>query len=125
MVAVLVNATMLLLVNWRPGWRAVPILTPETAEVLPEVNASVAVAVVANIVYLVVDRTWMRALGDVLVTAVGIVALVAVWQTFPFAFPGQTFAWETLVRVLLILGLAGSATAIVATLARWGRGHSR
>jgi len=50
-IAVVVNAVLLYAVNVWPGWQAVPFLTAETAAVVPLVNASVLVSLVANAVY--------------------------------------------------------------------------
>jgi hypothetical protein len=120
--AIAINAAMLWLVNGWPGWEAVPFLTQDTIDVIPLVNASIAAAIAVNVVYFVADPPWLRALGDVLVTAMGIVALVAWWRVFPFEFSGQTFDWELAVRVLLVLAMAGSAIAVVAGLVRLAAG---
>ncbi len=111
-VAVLVNAVILVLVNVRPGWDVLPFLTADTTRVLPLVNASIAAGVIANSMYLLADPPALRSLGDVVVTTVGLVALVALWRVFPLAFPGQTFGWAVLARVLLLLGMVGSVISI-------------
>ncbi|PFG38197.1 hypothetical protein ATJ97_0669 [Georgenia soli] len=115
-IAVVVNAVMLYAVNAWPGWQAVPFLTADTAAVIPLVNASILVSLVVNAVYVVHDPAWVRALGDLATSAVGLVALVRMWQVFPFDFGGATFDWELLTRWVLGLGIAGSAIAIVVAL---------
>ncbi|PRZ05175.1 hypothetical protein BCE75_108154 [Isoptericola sp. CG 20/1183] len=119
---VLVNVLLLVLVHGWPGWESVPFLTPETAEVLGEVDAAIVVGIVANLGYLVADPPWLRALGDVVTAAVGLVATIAVWNVFPFEFTGQTFPWDTVLRVLLVAGMVGSVVAIVVALVRLARG---
>ena len=115
-IAVVVNAAMLYAVNAWPGWQAVPFLTADTVTVLPLVNASVVVSLVANAVYVVHDPAWARALGDLATSAVGLLALVRMWQVFPFDFGDATVDWELVTRWVLGIGIAGSAIAIVVAL---------
>jgi hypothetical protein len=112
-VGVLVNAAMLYVVNVWPGWEAVPFLTEDVSLVLGLVNASILVNLVANVVYLVADPRWLKALGDLLNATIGLAALLQVWQVFPFAFSGSQFDWALLARVGLGVAIVGSAVAIV------------
>ena len=77
LVAVLVNGGLLYAANVWPGWEAVPFLTSETHQVLGLVNASILVSAAVNLVYLVTNPRWLRALGDVVTTGVGIAAPAA------------------------------------------------
>ncbi|GAA4735023.1 hypothetical protein GCM10023216_29750 [Isoptericola chiayiensis] len=122
-VAVAVNGLLLVLIHGWPGWETLPVLTEQTVEVLPAVDASVVVSIVANLVYLVVDPPRLRALGDVVTTAVGLVAVVTIWVVFPFAFTGS-FDWAPVVRVLLVIAVVGSTIAIVVGLVRLATGRS-
>ena len=117
---VVVNVVLLVLINVWPGWEAVPFLTDRTPEVLGIVNASLVVAVVANLMLAVADPPRFKALTDLAITGVGIAALVRIWQVFPFDLQGT--AWETVVRVLLVVGLVGSGIAFLAALVRLVRG---
>ncbi|MEG3616755.1 hypothetical protein [Isoptericola haloaureus] len=123
-VAVLVNGLLLVLIHGWPGWEAVPFLTPRTTEVLTAVDASIVVGIVANLVYLLADPPRLRALGDVVTTAVGLVAVVVVWRVFPFDFAG-TFDWALVVRILLVVAMVGSAIGIVVGLVRLATGRGR
>lgn len=120
-VAVLVNATILVLLYGWPGWQAVPFLTAGTVLVLPAVNASVAVNLAANVLYVVTDPPWLKALGDAVTTTVGLVALWRLWTVWPFAFERGPVDWDLVARVVLLVGLVGSAIAIVVALVRFGR----
>jgi hypothetical protein len=115
-VAVLVNATMLYLVNVWPGWDAVPFITDEMTAVLGLVNASILVGIAANLVYVVNDTKSVRGLGELITTAVGLVAMIRIWQVYPFDFAGYSFDWDVVVRVLLVLGMVGSVIGLVAKL---------
>ena len=112
-VAVLVNAAVLYAVNVWPGWQALPFLTEDIRLVLGLVNASMLVSIVANMVSFVADPRWLKALGDIVTTAVGIAALVRMWQVFPFDFSGSSFDWALVVRVAMGVAIGGSAIALV------------
>ncbi len=116
-VAVVVNVAILVVVNRWPGWDAVPFLTGDTEQVLGIVNASIIAGVVANVLFLVTDPPWFKALGDVVTTAVGLAAAVRVWQVFPFDF-GSGSAWETVARVLLVIAIVGSVIGILVNTGR-------
>jgi hypothetical protein len=120
-VSAVVNTALLCAVNVWPGWQAVPFLTAETPQVLPLVNAAILVGVAANLVYVLYDPRWLRSLGDVVTTAVGLVALVGIWRVFPMDFGAASFDWGLVARVVLAVAIVGSVIAIlvaVATLVR-------
>ena len=122
LVAVLVNAAMLCAVNVWPGWEAVPFLTGGMRLVIGLINLSIVVNLGANVVYLLRDPPWLKALGDILTTAVGLVALVRIWQVFPFDFGDGSFDWTPVTRVLLGVGIIGSAIGIGVATVSLGKG---
>lgn len=113
-VAAFVNLLLLYLGNIWPGWQVIPFLTGETVEVLPWINASLAIGVVANVVNLIFDRAWLKSFGDLVTTSVGLAAMIQLWAVFPFDFGDSTFPWVVIVRTLLVIAIAGSAIGIVA-----------
>lgn len=115
-VAGLVNAVLLYAVNVWPGWEVLPFLTDDTTRVLGAVNASMVVSVVANLVYLARDPAWLKALGDIATTTVGLVALLRIWQAFPFDFGDSSFDWPLVVRIVLLVGIVGSVIGILVAL---------
>ncbi len=114
-VGAVVNALMLLAVNVWPGWEKLPFLTQETELVIGLVTASILVNLLANVVYALVHRAWLKPLGDVITTWIGLLALVKIWQVFPFDFEGSS-GWDLLTRVLLAVGIGGSCIGILAAL---------
>lgn len=112
-VSLLFGTVLLWLVNVDPGWQAVPFLTADAATVLGAVNASIVSGIAANLAFLVVDPPWFKALGDVVVTTVGLVALAALWRTFPFSLGTDPVDWTRVVRVVLVVSIAGSVVAVV------------
>lgn len=124
-VSIIVNGALLYAANRWPGWDALPFLTAETPQVLGIVNASLVAGIVANVVYLVWDPPRLKALGDLVTLAIGIAAMVQIWQVFPFDFSGSSFPWETVARILLGVGIGGSAIAIIVALVTVVRGGPR
>lgn len=115
-----VNVVLLVLVNVWPGWEVVPFLTDRMTLVLGLVNASLVVGIVVNLVRTAWHPPRLKALGDLAIGGVGTAALVRIWQVFPFDLQGS--AWETVVRVLLVLGLVGSGISMLVALVRLVRG---
>jgi hypothetical protein len=72
----------------------------------------------ANALYLVHDPAWLKALGDLATTGVGIAVLVRFWQVFPFDFGDASFDWALLARIMIVLGIIGSAIGLVVALVR-------
>ncbi|MBM2616316.1 hypothetical protein JIG36_12190 [Actinoplanes sp. LDG1-06] len=110
-VAAVVNGALLLLVNWWPGWQAVPFLTVETERVLTLVNLSLLAGVVANLLYLLRPASWVVPAGGLVTTGIGLVVLVRMWQVFPFDLGAGSW-WNVVVRVLLVVAMAGSVIAL-------------
>jgi hypothetical protein len=119
-VAVGVNALLLYLLNRSPGWQSVPFLTDAMNRVIGVVNLSITAGLVANLVYVVRDPTWLKALGDLATTCAGVLAMLRIWQVWPFDFPPGS-PWNVLARVALGLGLVGGAIGIVASTVRYVR----
>jgi hypothetical protein len=120
-VAVGVNIVLLVAVNVWPGWDVAPFLTGEIELVLPVVNAVIAAQIVANSVYLVSDPTWLKSLGDIVTLGVGALALVRIWQVFPFDLGSTTLDWALVVRIVLVIGIIGSCVGMLVALATFVR----
>lgn len=118
LVAALVNALLLFLVNRSPGWDAVPFLTADTSRVLDLVNASMVVSLLVNLAFVVRDPTWFKALGDIVTTSVSVAASWRVWQVFPFDFTDDSLPWSTLTRVLLVIAIVGGMIGVAVSLVR-------
>ncbi|NUU05209.1 hypothetical protein [Leifsonia sp. C5G2] len=115
-IAILVDALLLFLVQVWPGWHALGILTPAAAAVVPWIDAAFIAGIVVNLLNLIFDRRLLKAVGDLVTTVIGLIAAIVVWDVFPFDFGAQGGGWEVLVRVLLVVAIAGSAIAIVVSL---------
>jgi len=112
-IAVAVNVALLYLVNVWPGWSGIPFLTDETTAVLGIVNVSLAVGVVANLLYVAYDSPTLKALGDFVTTGIALGVLIRVWQVFPFDFDESAVNWHMVVRSVLVVALLGTIVGLV------------
>lgn len=124
-VAAAVNGLVLYLVNRRPGWEALPFLTPDMTKVLWLVNASILAGIVTNLVYLFADPPRLRSLGDLVTTGIGLAAMVRIWQVWPISFDSGGFPWDTVFRWIVAIGIVGSAIGMVVALVTLVRGTHR
>lgn len=119
-VAVGVNALLLYLLNRSPGWQSVPFLTDAMSRVIGVVNLSITAGLVANLVYIVRDPTWLKALGDLATTCAGVLAMLRIWQVWPFDFPAGS-PWNLVAHVAIGLGLVGGVIGIIESTVRYVR----
>ncbi|HEY5184175.1 MAG TPA: hypothetical protein VIM19_04535 [Actinomycetes bacterium] len=118
LVAAAVNLLLLFLVLVWPGWAALSFLTEEFTRVVGLLSASLVVGAVANLMYVVADPPWVRSLGQLVVSAFSLAVTVRLLQVFPFDFSGWSFDPSWLVRLLLWLGVVGTAIGIVTEMVR-------
>lgn len=115
-IGIVVNSALLYAINVWPGWRSLTFVTGDAEQLLPLLNASLTVGIIANVIYIVVDRKWVKALGDLITVGISLVLLVSIWQVFPFAFNDPAIDWATIVRVVLGVSIFGCAIALVVQL---------
>lgn len=115
-VGIVVNTLLLYAVNVWPGWRWFAFVTEDAEQLVPLLNASLVVGMVANLIYIVFDRRWVKALGDLVTVGVSLVLLVWTWQVFPFAFTDPAIDWALVVRGVLAVSILGCVIALVVQL---------
>lgn len=120
-VAVLVNLAMWLLVYVWPGWEAVPFLSDEVPRVLGLFSLSVFASAAANLAYIAYDPRWFKAAGELVVSVIGLALAWRVLAVFPFDFTGLGYDLTALARVVVVLGVVGSAIGVLINLVSLGR----
>ncbi|MBI1352334.1 MAG: hypothetical protein GC156_14610 [Actinomycetales bacterium] len=124
-IAILINAVFLVLVNAWPGWEAMPFITADAVDVLPLVNASIAVTMLANALYVVEDAPRVKAVGEVVTGIVALAATSALIDVFPFDFSAYAFPWTLTVTAILWVALIGTGISVVVNLVKAFRGSRR
>ena len=71
--------------------------------------------------YLFRDPTWLKSLGDIVTLVVGVLALVRMWQVFPFDPGTSSMDWTLVVRIVLVVGIVGSCLGILVALTAFVR----
>jgi hypothetical protein len=112
-VAAAINAGMLYVVNVWPGWQSLSFLTDDTHRVLGLVNLTLWANLAVDLVYVAYDPQWFKALGDLMTAAIGLALSIRVLRVFPFDFTGYTFDWAVPIRIVLVVGVVGTAIAVV------------
>lgn len=110
---VVVNGVLLVLINGRPGWAAVPFLTAGFSSVVGVIDLALVAGVVTGFVHLWHDPEWLVALDGVVTTCAGLAALVRIWQVFPLEFGQSSFDWAAVARIVLAAGIAGSVLGLL------------
>lgn len=116
LITIVIDAVLLILITVSPGWQAVPFLTPAAQPAVSVLVASLWVALVANVVYLVADPPRLRALGDLISTTLGVIVAWRLLADFPFTFAADGWAW--LVRGGLVLALIGGGIGVIVLVVR-------
>ena len=124
-VAALVDVLLLLMVNGWPGWEAVPFLADDFDRVVGILNVSFVVHGLAQLAYMVADPPWLRGLGDAVTSVIGIALMARMWQVWPFTTGDDWSGWGLALHVLLAVGIAGAAIAVLVGLVGFGRGLTR
>lgn len=122
---VVFDALCLVAINGWPGWDVLPFLTADTDRVVGWVNASIVVHLVLFATYVAWEPRGLRALGEVVTSAVGVVVASRVWQVYPFDTADDWSGWGLVVHLLLGLGVLGSAIGVITGLVHLVQACSR
>jgi hypothetical protein len=125
LVAILVNLLIYGFINVWPGWESFSFVTNEATDVVPLINLSIAVTIVVNVVYLIYDGYRVKALGELITSAIMMFVTYVVLDVFPFDFSAYTFPWTLLTRIFLVVAIAASGISILVNLDRLLRGPGR
>jgi hypothetical protein len=124
--AIVINAALLVLVNFVIKWDHVSFLTPRYKDLVWLLNFSLAVTVLANYFLIISRREWFTELCHVLASGVSLVFAARVLQVFPFDFSAYTgFNWTLAARILLIFLVAVTALATLVELIGFFRAIAR
>ena len=115
-VAVACNVALLVILNNLLEWGWFPWLTEDLGRALPYLNASLIASAAANAVYLFYDAQPFKGFAELGLLVVSLLATIRLLQVFPFDFSAYDFAWGTLVRWILGVGIFGVCVAMVVQL---------
>jgi hypothetical protein len=114
--AVAINGVLLWVAHQLLDWQWPRFLTEDFDQLLPILTVSFVASMVANALFVLADPPWFKAVAGVVTSAISLAVSIRTWQVFPFDFSTYAVDWSTLVRVLVALGIAGSAIATLVNL---------
>jgi hypothetical protein len=112
-IAVVLNGVLLYLVNVMPGWEVVSFLTQDFTAVLGLLNLSLVAGIVANLLWITTDPAWLRSLGQVVLSAIGLAVVLQMLDVFPVDFTGWAVDGTWLVRFVLVVAAVGSGLGLL------------
>jgi hypothetical protein len=113
---IVINTALLVTINAWPGWEALSFVTSEAAQLVPLLNAALAAGILAYLTYIVIDRRWVKALGDLITVGLSLAVLWRTWQVFPFEFEDASVDWALILRVGLAVSIGGCVIALIVQL---------
>ncbi len=126
--AAVLNMGALIVVNtalvWREWTRGV--VLESWADILWAANLSIGLQIVGNVILALYRPPWFSALMRLAFSATGLISAIVFFVVFPLDFSHLVGAWlNTLIRVLVIIGIGGSAIATLVELVRLGAALGR
>ena len=111
--AVIFNIAFLVVVNKVPDWN-IPVITDSFPDVLWALNTSIAVSLAGNLILIFFHPRFLHHLLTAVFSVFGILATSVLLSVFPFEFAELVGEWlNILVRIVLIVGIVGSAIGVV------------
>lgn len=124
-VAIIVNAILLIVVNNLLAWDLLPFLTGEFGQVLWLIDISLLATIVVNIVYLGYDPGWFKSVCQIGLGGISMAVAIRMYQVFPFDFTGSQFDWTWIARFVLVLAVVGTGIGIFAELVKLAQDLAR
>lgn len=118
-VTILINLVMIYLFQYLNDHRPF-FLNESYATVLPVITISLCASILAQIAFLVYDRSWFRHLLQIGLHIVSILVMVVILNIFPFDLGAP---WPLLARIVLIVGIIGTTIGVLVELAALVRGR--
>ena len=111
--AVIFNIAFLVVMNKVPDWNIV-FITDSFPDVLWALNTSIAVSLAGNLILIFFHPRFLHHLLTAVFSVFGILATSVLLSVFPFEFAELVGEWlNILVRIVLIVGIVGSAIGVV------------
>jgi hypothetical protein len=116
--AVIFNIAFLVVVNKVPDWNIV-FITDSFPDVLWALNTSIAVSLAGNLILIFFHPRFLHHLLTAVFSVFGILATSVLLSVFPFEFAELVGEWlNILVRIVLIVGIVGSAIGVVVNIVK-------
>ena len=120
--AIIGCAVALVAINAYPVWQPLTagVVTDAWARILWAADLSLLIQICGSLILLFWRPRWLRNLFELVFAAAGLLSVAVFYAVFPLDFSLVVGGWlNTVVRLVLILGIAGAAIGVVVNLVRF------
>lgn len=103
----IVNLILIWVWSHLRGW--LPFLTDSFAAVLPLFYISFAATALSNLIFLLYDNPLFKGLVKVGINLFSIAVMITMYFVFPFDFSAYSMNWDLIVRIIILVGIFGTA----------------
>lgn len=104
---------LILIWVWSRFTTWLPFLTDSFAAVLPLFYISFAATIAANLMFLIYDAPVFKSLVKAALNIFSIVVMITLYFVFPFDFSAYHSNWDLIVRIIILVGIFGTAVGTV------------
>ncbi|MGD2042126.1 MAG: hypothetical protein PVJ28_00635 [Acidimicrobiia bacterium] len=122
-IAIGINVVLLIIVQNILDWGWLAFLTEDFTEVVPWISFSLAVSIVANVVYLFNDGRVIKSVGQIGINLISLIVTYQMFTVFPFDFSAYSFDWALVTRIVLILAMVGTGIGALAEIYKLASGE--
>jgi hypothetical protein len=122
------NIIAIIFVNTVLFWRQYTqgVILESWADILWAANLSLGAQIVGNFLLCFFRPSWFAALMRAIFAAAGLVSIIVFFIVFPLDFSRLVGTWlNTLLKVLLMIGMAGTVIGFIVEIVRFIRGAAR
>jgi hypothetical protein len=120
--AVIGAAIALVLINSYPLWQPLTagVVTGAWPGILWAADLSLVIQICGSLILLFWRPRWLRNLFEIIFAAAGLLSVAVFYVVFPLDFSRVVGEWlNTVARLILILGMAGTAVGVIVNLVRF------
>jgi len=120
--AIIGSVIALVLINSYPLWQPLTsgVVTEAWPRILWAADLSLVIQICGSLILLFWRPRWLRNLLELVFAAAGLLSVAVLYAVFPLDFSDLVGGWlNTVVRLILILGIAGTAIGVIVNLVRF------
>jgi hypothetical protein len=118
-IAAVIDLVLLWVVHQLLDWGWPDFLTEDFDDLLPIISVSLVAGAIANAIYVWNDGAIVKNLGDAITSVIGLISAIWTYRVFPFDLSD---GWALLARIVIIVGIVGTAIGAVVALVKLARG---
>lgn len=117
-IAIAINAVLLWIAMNLLEWGWFDWLTDSYEQLIPLIVVVFSAEILKNIVFVFNDAQPIKSVGELLTGVLGLILAVRTLQVYPLDFSAYDFNWDLVARIILIVGVVGSAIGLIVEFGR-------